>query len=64
EGMPHLHAAYWANTQAALAQGVMGSPTYVLDGDMFYGQDRLEMLAQALTQPFAPHRWQNPSVDQ
>jgi 2-hydroxychromene-2-carboxylate isomerase len=45
--------AYEANTQAAIDLTVFGSPTYVLDGDMFYGQDRLEMLEQAIRKPFA-----------
>lgn len=56
-------AQYAANGQAALAAGVMGSPTYGLGGEMFYGQDRLEMLERALTRPFAPSRWRNPPVD-
>jgi 2-hydroxychromene-2-carboxylate isomerase len=32
---------------------VFGSPTYFVDGDMFYGQDRLEMIERALGQPYA-----------
>ena len=31
----------------------VGSPTYFVDGDMFYGQDHLEMVEGALRQPFA-----------
>jgi len=27
---------------------VFGSPAYVLDGEIFWGQDRLELLADAL----------------
>ena len=41
-----------ANTREAIARNVFGSPTYFLDGDMFYGQDRLEMLAHAVKRPF------------
>ena len=35
---------YSANTEEAKALSVMGSPTYFLDDEMFYGQDRLEMM--------------------
>lgn len=45
-------AQYAANTDAAIARGVAGSPTYFVDGDMFYGQDRLELVARAMKQPF------------
>lgn len=43
-----------ANTTEAIARNVFGSPTYFVDGDMFYGQDRLMMVERALTKPFAP----------
>lgn len=33
---------------AAEAAGVFGSPTYVLDGEIYWGQDRLDFLAEAL----------------
>jgi 2-hydroxychromene-2-carboxylate isomerase len=46
-------AQYDANTQEAIARSVFGSPTYFVDGDMFYGQDRLEMVERALTRPYA-----------
>jgi len=36
-----LHNQY---TQSAITRSVFGSPTYFLDGDMFYGQDRLEQM--------------------
>ena len=49
-----------ANTREAIDRSVFGSPTYVLDGDMFYGQDHLEMLERALAKPFATHRFKNP----
>jgi carboxymethylenebutenolidase len=29
--------------------GVFGAPTYVLDGELFWGQDRLQMLEWRLT---------------
>lgn len=44
---------YEVNTQEAIARSVFGSPTYFVDGDMFYGQDRLEMVERALTRPYA-----------
>ena len=41
---------YSANTEEAKALAVMGSPTYFLDDEMFYGQDRLEMIEWRLNQ--------------
>lgn len=49
-----IQAQFAANTAEAIARGVFGSPTYFVGGDMFYGQDRLEMVERAITQPFAP----------
>ena len=46
--------AHRANTEKAIALSVFGSPTYFVEGDMFYGQDRLFMVERALRQPFAP----------
>ncbi len=46
-------AQHNANTQEAIARHVLGSPSYFVAGDMFYGQDRLEMVARALVKPFA-----------
>ena len=31
---------------------VFGAPTYVIDDDMFYGQDLLGLAEHALNQPF------------
>jgi len=50
---PEIRAAYEANTAEAIARSVFGSPTYFVDGDMFYGQDRLEMVERALHRPYA-----------
>jgi 2-hydroxychromene-2-carboxylate isomerase len=44
---------YAANTQEAIERSVFGSPTYFVDGDMFYGQDHLEQVERALARPFA-----------
>ncbi len=43
-----VEAAYQANTQAAMAAGVFGAPSYVVDGEIFWGQDRLDFLARRL----------------
>ena len=50
---PEIRGAYAANTQEAIERSVFGSPTYFVDGDMFYGQDRLELVERALAKPFA-----------
>lgn len=50
---PEVQAIYLANTEEAIRRSVFGSPTYFVDGDMFYGQDHLEMVEHALKQPFA-----------
>jgi 2-hydroxychromene-2-carboxylate isomerase len=43
-----VQAAYERNTQAAIAAGVFGSPSYVIDGEIFWGQDRLDFVARRL----------------
>ena len=43
-----ISAAYEQNRQDAIAAGVFGSPCWVLDGEVFWGQDRIELLADAL----------------
>jgi 2-hydroxychromene-2-carboxylate isomerase len=40
--------AYEQNRQEAIAADVFGSPVYVLEGEVFWGQDRIELLADAL----------------
>jgi 2-hydroxychromene-2-carboxylate isomerase len=50
---PDVAAIYQANTEEAIRRSVFGSPTYFVDGDMFYGQDHLEFVERALGQPFA-----------
>ena len=47
---------YEQNRQDALAADVFGSPAYVLDGEVFWGQDRIELLADALKSGRAPYR--------
>ncbi|MEO8627103.1 MAG: 2-hydroxychromene-2-carboxylate isomerase [Betaproteobacteria bacterium] len=41
-------AVFDANTQEAIERQVFGAPTYVLNDELFWGQDRLEFLARAL----------------
>ncbi len=43
-----IHSRYEAATDAAIQLGVFGSPTYVVGEEMFFGQDRLDMLADFL----------------
>jgi 2-hydroxychromene-2-carboxylate isomerase len=47
-----VRATYDGFTEEAIRRSVFGSPTYFVDGDMFYGQDRLEMVQRALVQPY------------
>ena len=51
-----VRAQFDANTKEAIERSVFGSPTYFVDGDMFYGQDRLELVERALDRPFSPPR--------
>lgn len=39
---------YDANTAKAIEIGVFGAPSYVIAGEIFWGQDRLEFVEQAL----------------
>ncbi len=45
-----VKAEYETNTEEAIRLGVFGAPTYVYEGEMFWGQDRLLMLEWRLTQ--------------
>ncbi len=48
EGSEAVQARYRCNGEEAEALGVFGSPTLVLDGELFWGQDRLGFLDRAL----------------
>lgn len=37
-----------ANTEEAVVRGAFGAPTIYVDGEMFFGQDRLSMIEKAL----------------
>ena len=43
-----IRAQYAANRDWALETGIFGAPSYVLDGEIFWGQDRLDLLEAAL----------------
>lgn len=45
---PAVQEVYEANTAQALAAGVFGAPSYVLEGEIFWGQDRLDFLQRRL----------------
>jgi carboxymethylenebutenolidase len=47
---PEVQATYDAHTQAAIEAGVFGAPSYVIDGEIFWGQDRLDFVARRLLQ--------------
>ncbi len=50
---PEAMAEFNANTDEAIALGVVGSPTYLVAGDMFFGQDRLDFVEEALADAMA-----------
>ena len=39
---------YAANTAEAIGRGVFGAPSYIYQGELFWGQDRLDFLERAL----------------
>ncbi len=47
---------YEQNTADAIALEVIGSPSYVLNGEVFWGQDRLDLLDDALRSGRPPFR--------
>jgi 2-hydroxychromene-2-carboxylate isomerase len=54
-GLDEISAIYDQNRQDAIAIDVFGSPGYVLDGEVFWGQDRIELLADALKSGRGPY---------
>jgi len=50
-----IGAIYEQNRQDAIAADVFGSPAYVLNGEVFWGQDRIDLLADALKSKRAPY---------
>jgi 2-hydroxychromene-2-carboxylate isomerase len=45
---PEVQDRYNSYTQRAIDAQVFGAPTYLVDGEMFWGQDRLDFVATAL----------------
>ncbi len=39
---PNLEAAYSNQTESAKRAGIFGSPSFIVDGELFWGDDRLE----------------------
>ena len=48
---PAVQARYDADSQRAVDAGVFGAPSYVVDGELFWGQDRLDFLQRRLARP-------------
>jgi 2-hydroxychromene-2-carboxylate isomerase len=46
---PQVKAALKATTEEAVKRGVFGAPTMFVGDEMFFGQDRLEFVRQALS---------------
>ena len=44
-----IEAQWQANLADAEALGVFGTPTYVVDGELFWGQDRLDFVDRKLS---------------
>lgn len=45
---PSIQAEYERNTENAIAANIFGAPWYVVDGEGFWGQDRLDFVERAL----------------
>jgi 2-hydroxychromene-2-carboxylate isomerase len=45
---PEVKAKLIANTNEAIERGAFGAPTFFVDGRMFFGQDRLDFVREAL----------------
>lgn len=45
---PEIKEKLKANTEGAVARGVFGAPTFFVNGEMFFGQDRLDFVEEML----------------
>jgi carboxymethylenebutenolidase len=45
---PQVQQVYESHTAGAIAAGVFGAPSYVVEGEIFWGQDRLDFLQRRL----------------
>ena len=52
---PEIKDALFRQTNTAVELGIFGAPTFVVDGALFWGQDRLEMVAAAAKGWQPPH---------
>jgi len=43
-----VHERYEADSLQAIEAGVFGAPSYVIDGEIFWGQDRLDFVDRKL----------------
>ena len=50
-GSPEVKDALRAGTQAAAAAGVFGVPSFVVDGELFWGADAVDFLKTFLSDP-------------
>jgi 2-hydroxychromene-2-carboxylate isomerase len=48
---PEVKARLLATTEEAVARGVFGAPTFFVGDAMFFGQDRLDFVREALARP-------------
>jgi 2-hydroxychromene-2-carboxylate isomerase len=46
---PEAKDALKTNTEAAIARGAFGAPTFYVEDEMFFGQDRLDWVEEALS---------------
>jgi 2-hydroxychromene-2-carboxylate isomerase len=56
-----VRSEYRSNTDRALAAGVFGSPSYVFAEELFWGQDRLDMLEEAIVRSATGNLGRSPS---
>lgn len=49
-GTPEVQEAFEAHTKAAIEAGVFGAPSFVVAGELFWGQDRLDFVERRLRQ--------------
>ncbi|TFY97773.1 2-hydroxychromene-2-carboxylate isomerase [Ramlibacter rhizophilus] len=45
---PQVQSQYETHTREAIDLGIFGAPSYVVGGEIFWGQDRLDLLARKL----------------
>lgn len=47
-GAPETAQTFEEDTQEAIRRGIFGAPSYVIDEELFWGQDRLDFVAEKL----------------